>query len=89
MCYLLFFLQLTNLVLFNLIIFHKPADERFQEERNTAYISKWLRKSIRQYHSFDMSLERLKSFFIDAKVIFLCSEFTFQFLTSTISCLDH
>lgn len=42
-------------------------DERFREDRNTAYISKWLRKSIKQYESFDMSLERLKSFFIDAK----------------------
>ncbi|XP_057974456.1 uncharacterized protein LOC131162218 isoform X2 [Malania oleifera] len=42
-------------------------DERFREERNTTYISKWLRKSIRQYDSFDMSLEGLKSFFRDVK----------------------
>ncbi|GAV88138.1 DEAD_2 domain-containing protein/Helicase_C_2 domain-containing protein [Cephalotus follicularis] len=42
-------------------------DERYQEERNRAYISKWLRKSIRQYDSFDMSLEGLQSFFRDVK----------------------
>ncbi|CAK9178305.1 unnamed protein product [Ilex paraguariensis] len=42
-------------------------DERFREERNVACISKWLRKSIRQYDSFDESLEGLKSFFIDVK----------------------
>ncbi|KDO85138.1 hypothetical protein CISIN_1g000814mg [Citrus sinensis] len=42
-------------------------DERFQEERNRAHISKWLRKSIKQYDSFDASLEGLKSFFRDVK----------------------
>ncbi|KAK3232012.1 hypothetical protein Dsin_003893 [Dipteronia sinensis] len=42
-------------------------DERFREERNRAYISKWLRKSIRQYDNFGMSLEGLKSFFRDVK----------------------
>lgn len=42
-------------------------DERFQEERNRAHISKWLRKSIKQYDSFDTSLEGLKSFFRDVK----------------------
>ncbi|CAN0927430.1 Fanconi anemia group J protein homolog [Linum grandiflorum] len=44
-------------------------DERFKEERNTAYVSKWLRKSIQHYGSFDESLEGLKSFFRDAKNI--------------------
>ncbi|KAH9693907.1 Helicase ATP-binding domain-containing protein [Citrus sinensis] len=43
------------------------SDERFQEERNRAHISKWLRKSIKQYDSFDASLEGLKSFFRDVK----------------------
>ncbi|CAI0434835.1 unnamed protein product, partial [Linum tenue] len=42
-------------------------DERYQEERNLAYISKWLRKSIQHHDSFDESIERLKSFFSDAK----------------------
>ncbi|KAF7829472.1 regulator of telomere elongation helicase 1-like protein isoform X1 [Senna tora] len=42
-------------------------DERFREERNRAFISKWLRKSLRVYDSFDLSLEGLKSFFEDAK----------------------
>lgn len=42
-------------------------DERFCEERNTLYISKWLRKSIRQYDNFDKSLEGLQSFFRDIK----------------------
>ncbi|CAK7346015.1 unnamed protein product [Dovyalis caffra] len=43
------------------------ADERYKEERNRVYISKWLRNSIRQYDSFDMSLEGLRSFFRNAK----------------------
>ncbi|CAI9786498.1 unnamed protein product [Fraxinus pennsylvanica] len=42
-------------------------DERFREDRNRAYISKWLRKSIRQYDSFEESLQGLKSFFNDVK----------------------
>ncbi|GLT58833.1 hypothetical protein SLA2020_316950 [Shorea laevis] len=42
-------------------------DTRFQEERNRVYISKWLRKSIRQYESFDKSLEGLRSFFGEVK----------------------
>lgn len=42
-------------------------DERFCEKRNTAYISKWIRKSIRQYDDFDQSLEGLQSFFKDIK----------------------
>ncbi|KAF5740961.1 Fanconi anemia group J protein isoform X2 [Tripterygium wilfordii] len=42
-------------------------DERFQEERNRIYISKWLRKSIQEFESFETSLEKLKSFFCDIK----------------------
>ncbi|KAL5557707.1 hypothetical protein UlMin_033918 [Ulmus minor] len=42
-------------------------DERYREERNRAYVSKWLRKSIRQYNSFESTLEGLKSFFSDVK----------------------
>ncbi|KAJ8772742.1 hypothetical protein K2173_027919 [Erythroxylum novogranatense] len=42
-------------------------DERYQEERNRVNISKWLRKSIRHYENFDMSMEGLKTFFRDAK----------------------
>lgn len=42
-------------------------DERFREERNKAFISKWLRKPLRVYDSFDLSLEKLKSFFENAK----------------------
>jgi len=43
-------------------------DERFQEERNRAFISKWLRRPLKVYDSFDLSLEGLKSFFENAKV---------------------
>ncbi|KAF6159788.1 hypothetical protein GIB67_030046 [Kingdonia uniflora] len=43
-------------------------DERFKEERNVAYVSKWIRKSIKQYESFEMSLEGLRSFFQEIKV---------------------
>ncbi|GAA0138642.1 DNA helicase [Lithospermum erythrorhizon] len=42
-------------------------DERFCEDRNRASISKWFRKSIKQYDSFETSLEGLKSFFRDVK----------------------
>ncbi|PON34292.1 RAD3/XPD family [Parasponia andersonii] len=42
-------------------------DERYRRERNTASISKWLRKSIREYDNFDSSLEGLESFFSDVK----------------------
>ncbi|PWA89161.1 RAD3-like DNA-binding helicase protein [Artemisia annua] len=44
------------------------ADERFRQERNLAYLSKWLRNSIRQYDDFGQSLEGLKAFFRDIKV---------------------
>lgn len=59
--------------------FYWQADERFQEERNRAHISKWLRKSIKQYDSFDASLEGLKSFFRDVKV----PSFTISFSSIT------
>lgn len=57
------------------------ADERYQEERNRMYISKWLRKSIQQYDSYETSLEGLKSFFRDVKVLLkpLCVHSTKQF----------
>ncbi|KAL3845893.1 hypothetical protein ACJIZ3_003296 [Penstemon smallii] len=42
-------------------------DERFHKDRNRAYISKWLRKSIRLYNCWEESLEGLKSFFRDVK----------------------
>ncbi|PNX83119.1 fanconi anemia group J protein, partial [Trifolium pratense] len=42
-------------------------DERFCEERNRAFISKWLRRPLRVYDNFDVSLEGLKSFFENAK----------------------
>nr|GMD43590.1 Fanconi anemia group J protein homolog [Ipomoea batatas] len=42
-------------------------DERFCQVRNRAYISKWLRNSIKQYDCFDDSLDGLKSFFRDIK----------------------
>ncbi|XP_031391340.1 Fanconi anemia group J protein isoform X2 [Punica granatum] len=42
-------------------------DERYREERNRAYISKWIRNSIQLYDDFDISVEGLKSFFRDVK----------------------
>ncbi|KAJ3692879.1 hypothetical protein LUZ60_011974 [Juncus effusus] len=38
-------------------------DERFKEERNLVYISKWLKNSIKQYNSFEESLNGLQTFF--------------------------
>ncbi|KAJ7957983.1 Fanconi anemia group J protein-like protein [Quillaja saponaria] len=45
-------------------------DERFREERNRAYISKWLRRTVKVYDSFDMSLKGLKLFFDKVKESF-------------------
>ncbi|XP_004499955.1 uncharacterized protein [Cicer arietinum] len=42
-------------------------DERFCEERNKALISKWLRRPLKVYDSFDLSLEGLKLFFKNAQ----------------------
>ncbi|KAL4278453.1 hypothetical protein GQ457_03G037550 [Hibiscus cannabinus] len=42
-------------------------DCRFQDEKNRAYISKWLRPSIRMYGSFEKSLDELRSFFSEVK----------------------
>lgn len=39
------------------------ADERFNDDRNLAYISRWIRKSIKRYDTFDSSLKDLKAFF--------------------------
>ncbi|KAL8211546.1 hypothetical protein R6Q57_005983 [Mikania cordata] len=43
-------------------------DERFRQEKNLSYISKWIRKSIRQHDNFDQLIEGLKLFFRDIKV---------------------
>ncbi|XP_039002145.1 Fanconi anemia group J protein homolog [Hibiscus syriacus] len=42
-------------------------DWRFQDEKNRAYISKWLRPSIKMYGSFEKSLDELRSFFSEVK----------------------
>ncbi|KAJ8422827.1 hypothetical protein Cgig2_022178 [Carnegiea gigantea] len=74
-------IPLTSLIFWpSVIIFLAPltsslhphfslTDERFREERNTIYISKWLRKSIRTYDNFEMSVEELRSFFSNVKVV--------------------
>ncbi|KAK7402386.1 hypothetical protein VNO78_14615 [Psophocarpus tetragonolobus] len=49
------------------VIILVELDERFQEERNRAFISKWLRRQLRVYDNFDLSLGGLKSFFDYAK----------------------
>ncbi|XP_073011468.1 uncharacterized protein [Typha latifolia] len=38
-------------------------DERYKEERNLTYISKWLRNSIRHYGSFEETIDGLQTFF--------------------------
>lgn len=45
------------------------TDERFHKDRNRSYISKWLRKSIRLYGNFEESMDSLKSFFKEVKVL--------------------
>ncbi|RYR69064.1 hypothetical protein Ahy_A03g015599 isoform E [Arachis hypogaea] len=42
-------------------------DERLREERSRAFISKWLRRNLKVYDNFKLSIEGLKSFFEDAK----------------------
>ncbi|XP_074586059.1 uncharacterized protein LOC141841763 [Curcuma longa] len=42
-------------------------DERFKEERNLIYISKWLKNSIKYFNSFDESLVGLQNFFESAQ----------------------
>ncbi|KAK6939097.1 ATP-dependent helicase, C-terminal, partial [Dillenia turbinata] len=42
-------------------------DERYKEERNVAYVSKWLRNALRQYDRFDAALLELQSFFGNAE----------------------
>ncbi|KAI0514106.1 hypothetical protein KFK09_010140 [Dendrobium nobile] len=49
-------------------------DERYREQRNLAYISKWLRSSIKSYKSFDDSLEGLQTFFKDTKQLQILDE---------------
>ena len=51
------------------VIILVELDERFREERNRQYLSKWMRKTLKEYNSFDSSLEGLKSFFKDVKVL--------------------
>jgi Fanconi anemia group J protein len=46
-------------------------DERYQENRNLAYISKWLRTAIKQYDSFQDTMDRLQKFFQNAEVLLL------------------
>ncbi|WOL05316.1 hypothetical protein Cni_G14044 [Canna indica] len=42
-------------------------DERFKEERNLMYVSKWLKNSIKHFDSFDESLLELRTFFENAQ----------------------
>lgn len=44
------------------------ADERYVEEQNRSYISKWLRNSIKQYNGFDEAVNNLRTFFLETKV---------------------
>lgn len=42
-------------------------DERYQEDRNLVYISKWLRNSIKHYGSFQETMDELEKFFQNAE----------------------
>ncbi|MQM03699.1 hypothetical protein Taro_036488 [Colocasia esculenta] len=44
------------------------AYERLQEERNLAYISKWIKQSTKQLDTFDILIQKLRMFFLNAKV---------------------
>lgn len=45
------------------------TDERYQEGRNVAYISKWLRNAIKKYDSFQETMAELQKFFQNAEVL--------------------
>ncbi|TVU10354.1 hypothetical protein EJB05_43878, partial [Eragrostis curvula] len=42
-------------------------DERYQEDRNLAYISKWLRSAIKEYNNFQGTMDEFKKFFQNAQ----------------------
>ncbi|KAL6844607.1 hypothetical protein ACP4OV_025266 [Aristida adscensionis] len=42
-------------------------DERYREDRNLVYISKWLRNAIKPYDSFQDAIHELKTFFQNAE----------------------
>ncbi|RLN35286.1 hypothetical protein C2845_PM03G05660 [Panicum miliaceum] len=42
-------------------------DERYQEDRNLVYISKWLRNAIKKYDSFQDTIDGLQRFFQNAE----------------------
>ncbi|ONM57104.1 RAD3-like DNA-binding helicase protein [Zea mays] len=42
-------------------------DERYQDDRNVLYISKWLRNAIKKYDSFQETMAKLQKFFQNAQ----------------------
>lgn len=52
------------------------TDERYREDRNLVYISKWLRNAIKQYDSFQNTMDRLQKFFQNAEVLLFTSDFS-------------
>ena len=47
------------------------TDERYQEDRNLVYISKWLKNAIKKYDSFQDTIDGLQRFFQNAEVLLL------------------
>ncbi|KAK3129502.1 hypothetical protein QOZ80_6BG0480720 [Eleusine coracana subsp. coracana] len=42
-------------------------DERYQEDRNLVYVSKWLRSAIKEYKSFQDTMDEMQKFFQNAQ----------------------
>lgn len=61
-----------------------PADERFKEQRNLNYISKWLRNSIKQHDNFEESMQGLRNFF--EEVGFYINFFNFFLPEPSMNC---
>jgi hypothetical protein len=45
------------------------TDERYQEDRNLVYMSKWLRGAIKKYNSFQDTMNEMQKFFQNAQVL--------------------
>ncbi|GJN34573.1 hypothetical protein PR202_gb23249 [Eleusine coracana subsp. coracana] len=46
---------------------NQAADERYQEDRNLVYVSKWLRSAIKEYKSFQDTMDEMQKFFQNAQ----------------------
>lgn len=56
-------------VIFEFTFYVICTDERYQEDRNRVYVSKWLRSAIKEYNSFQDTMNEMQKFFQNAQVL--------------------